>query len=127
MYERKRVFVYDFATNVVPGQGEKERGYWRDVGSLDAYYQANMDLVDVDPVFSLYNDRWPIYTDPAQLPAGEVRLQRTRRRAASGTPPTRSSREGCIISGGHVHRCILSPKVRINSYARWRTRSCSRT
>ncbi|HET7826841.1 MAG TPA: glucose-1-phosphate adenylyltransferase, partial [Anaeromyxobacter sp.] len=63
MNQRKRVFVYDFATNRVPGQSEKERGYWRDVGSLDAYYQSNMDLVDVDPIFSLYNDRWPIFTN----------------------------------------------------------------
>ena len=68
MYERKRVYVYDFAKNVVPGQGEKERGYWRDVGSLDAYYQANMDLVDVDPIFSLYNDQWPIFTAQHNFP-----------------------------------------------------------
>ena len=61
MYKSSRVFVYDFATNVIPDQGEKERGYWRDVGSIDTYYQANMDLVDVEPVFNLYNDRWPIY------------------------------------------------------------------
>src|SRR5512137_819366 len=58
MHSRKRVFVYDFMNNRVPGQSEKERGYWRDVGSLDAYYQANMDLVDVDPIFSLYNFDW---------------------------------------------------------------------
>jgi glucose-1-phosphate adenylyltransferase len=116
MYQRKRVYVYDFATNVVPGQGEKERGYWRDVGSLDAYFQANMDLVDVDPVFSLYNDQWPIYTiqynyPPAKFVFANVKETRVGRATDSLVS------EGCIISGGHAHHCILSPKVRINSFA----------
>jgi glucose-1-phosphate adenylyltransferase len=55
-------YVYDFSENVVPGQTERERGYWRDVGTLDAYYQANMDTISVDPIFSFYNDECPIYT-----------------------------------------------------------------
>jgi glucose-1-phosphate adenylyltransferase len=116
MHQRKRVFVYDFATNHVPGQGEKERGYWRDVGNLDAYYQANMDLVEVDPVFSLYNDRWPIYTirhnqPPVKFVFNNVEEQRIGRATDSLIS------EGCIISGGHVHHSILSPKVRVNSYS----------
>jgi glucose-1-phosphate adenylyltransferase len=116
MYQRKRVYVYDFATNVVPGQGERERGYWRDVGSLDAYYQANMDLVEVDPVFSLYNDRWPIYTvQYTSPPVKFVFANETEGRVGKATDSLIS--EGCIISGGQVNRSILSPRVRINSYA----------
>jgi glucose-1-phosphate adenylyltransferase len=116
MYERKRVYVYDFAKNTVPGQSDKERGYWRDVGSLDAYYQANMDLVAVDPVFSLYNDRWPIYTIQHNQPPVKFVFNNVRENRVGRATDTLVS-EGCIISGGHVHHSILSPKVRVNSYA----------
>jgi glucose-1-phosphate adenylyltransferase len=116
MYERKRVYVYDFARNDVPGQGERERGYWRDVGSLDAYYQANMDLVDVDPVFSLYNDRWPIFTFQMNYPPAKFVFANDREGRVGRATDSLVS-EGCIISGGQVNRCILSPKVRVNSYA----------
>jgi len=116
MFERKRVYVYDFALNTVPGQGEKERGYWRDVGSLDAYYQANMDLVAVDPVFSLYNDRWPIFTiRHNQPPVKFIFSDEAGGRVGRATDSLIS--EGCVISGGQVHTSILSPKVRVNSYA----------
>ena len=116
IYQRKRVFVYDFATNDVPGQSERERGYWRDVGSLDAYYQCNMDLVDVDPVFSLYNDQWPIYTIQYNYPPAKfVFANEKEGRVGRATDSLVS--EGCIISGGSANRCIVSPKVRINSYA----------
>ena len=64
--------VYDFSTNVVPGQDERERGYWRDVGTLDAYFDANMDLVAPLPVFNLYNDRWPVYTSFTPLPPAKI-------------------------------------------------------
>ena len=60
--------VYDFSKNDVPGEGERDRGYWRDVGTLDAYYDAHMDLVSVDPVFNLYNMEWPILTWHDPLP-----------------------------------------------------------
>ncbi len=116
MYARRRVFVYDFASNEVPGQSERERGYWRDVGNLDAYYQANMDLVAVDPTFSLYNDRWPIYTIQHQQPPCKfVFNNEAEKRVGKATDSLIS--EGCIISGGHVHHSILSPNVRINSYS----------
>jgi glucose-1-phosphate adenylyltransferase len=116
MHQRKRVYVYDFAKNVVPGQSEKERGYWRDVGSLDAYFQANMDLVDVDPVFSLYNDRWPIFTIQHNFPPVKF-VFNNEKEGRVGRATDSLVSEGCIISGGHVHHSILSPKVRINSYA----------
>jgi glucose-1-phosphate adenylyltransferase len=115
LYKHARVFVYDFNENTFPGQEPKERGYWRDVGDIDVYYRANMDLVDVDPTFNLYNDRWPIYTQsrpspPAKFVFNDVVNERV------GYATDSLVCDGCIISGGHVHRSILSPKVRINSY-----------
>jgi glucose-1-phosphate adenylyltransferase len=116
MFNRSRVFVYDFATNRIDGQEEKERGYWRDVGNIDVYYQANMDLVEVDPVFNLYNDRWPIYTyNPSYPPAKFVFNDRENSRVGHATDSLIA--EGCIISGGHVHRSVLSSKVRVNSFS----------
>ncbi len=116
MYKRKRVFVYDFAKNEVPGQSEKERGYWRDVGSLDAYYQANMDLVDVDPVFSLYNFEWPIFTIRYNYPPAKFVFNNEKENRVGRATDSLIS-EGCIVSGGNVHHSIVSPRVRINSYA----------
>ena len=93
--------------------------YWRDVGTLDAYYQANMDLVDVDPVLNLYDREWPIRTYQPQLPPpkfvfrDEDRADSARRGEAHDSMVC----QGCIISGGHVRRSILSPNVRVNSYA----------
>jgi glucose-1-phosphate adenylyltransferase len=116
MFQRKRVYVYDFARNEVPGQTERERGYWRDVGSLDAYFQANMDLVAVDPVFSLYNDQWPIYTIQYNYPPAKfVFNNEPENRVGRATDSLVS--EGCIISGGNVHHSIISPMVRVNSYS----------
>jgi glucose-1-phosphate adenylyltransferase len=116
MYRSRRVWVYDFSRNVVPGQGEKERGYWRDVGSIDAYFQANMDLISVDPVFSLYNDRWPIYTLHANAPPAKFVFANVVEKRVGQAIDSLVS-EGCILSGGSVHRSILGPNVRVNSYA----------
>ncbi len=116
MYKRSRVFVYDFEKNEVPGQTERERGYWRDVGNLDVYYQANLDLVDVDPVFNLYNDQWPIYTQNSNYPPAKfVFADAEHNRVGYATDSLVS--EGCIISGGRVHRSVLSAKVRVNSFS----------
>ena len=68
MVKQGAAYVYDFADNDVPGAEERDRGYWRDVGTIDAYYDAHMDLVAVHPIFNLYNQRWPIYTHHPQLP-----------------------------------------------------------
>jgi len=116
MFARKKVYVYDFMTNQVPGQTEKERGYWRDVGSLDAYYQANMDLVAVDPIFSLYNFEWPIFTIRYSYPPAKFVFNNEKEQRVGRATDSLIS-EGCIISGGHAHHCILSPRVRINSYS----------
>ena len=117
MHKRTRVAVYDFATNTVPGQGPAEIGYWRDVGDLDTYYECNMDLVAVDPKLSLYNDRWPIFTagSPTAAPAKFVFANVAEKRVGEALDSVVS--EGCIISGGRVVRSVLSPNVRVNSFA----------
>ena len=111
--------MYDFAQNRVAGQEEKERGYWRDVGNIDVYFQSNMDLVEVDPVFNLYNDRWPIYTAAHNLPPAKfVFADRDNKRVGNATDSLVS--EGCIISGGSVNRSILSPEgARATRTRRW--------
>src|SRR5579884_1474249 len=97
--EAGQVQVYDFDQNHVPGETERDHGYWRDVGTLDAYYEAHTDLISIHPVFNLYNREWPIYTHTLQLPpakfvAGASRASRWSRRAASsaGRSPSRCSR-----------------------------------
>ncbi len=116
MYKRSRVFAYDFAKNEVPGQGVRERGYWRDVGNIDAYFQANMDLVAVEPIFNLYNARWPIYTHhPDMPPAKFVFANQKEGRVGYATDSLIS--EGCIVSGSHVDHSVFSPQVRINSFS----------
>jgi glucose-1-phosphate adenylyltransferase len=116
IYQRSRVFAYDFLLNDVPGQGHRERGYWRDVGTLDAYYQANMDLIDVEPIFNLYNTQWPITTASTSLPPAKfVFADEANDRVGQATDSLVS--EGCIISGGTVDRSVLSPRVRVNSWA----------
>jgi glucose-1-phosphate adenylyltransferase len=103
--------VYDFSTNVVPGQGERERGYWRDVGTLDAFYHANMDLIAPVPVFNLYNDRWPVFTSRKALPPAKVS------RGAGGEPSFVDGSllcQGSIVSGAHVERSIVGPSAYID-------------
>jgi glucose-1-phosphate adenylyltransferase len=116
MHHRANVFAYDFFSNVVPGQGQRERGYWRDVGTLDAYFQCNMDLVGVEPIFNLYNSEWPIHTANSTLPPAKfVFNDAANKRIGRATDSLVS--EGCIISGSSVHRSVLSPRVRVNSWA----------
>lgn len=116
LYQGSKVYAYDFASNRIPGQSERERGYWRDVGTLDAYFQCNLDLIEIDPVFDLYNDRWPVFTaQPPHPPAKFVFADASHERVGWATDSLVS--EGCIISGGHAHRCVLSPRVRLNSYS----------
>jgi glucose-1-phosphate adenylyltransferase len=105
---------YDFANNWVQGQSERERGYWRDVGTLDAYYDANMDLIAPDPVFNLYNSDWPVYTYTPPLPPAKMA------RGGNG----RSAEvidsllcQGSIVSGARVERSIVGPEVFIDSDA----------
>lgn len=109
----QRVFAYRFRD-----QNRKELPYWRDVGTLDAYYQTNMDLVNVDPVLNLYDREWPIRTYQPQLPPPKfVFNDGPGESARRGEAHDSMVCQGAIISGGHVRRSILSPNVRVNSYA----------
>jgi glucose-1-phosphate adenylyltransferase len=112
----RRVFVYDFATNVVPGEGDRERGYWRDIGTVDAYWAAQMDLVEIHPMFNLYNARWPIRTGMSHDPPAKF-VFRDEAAARVGVATDSLVSDGCIISGGRIHRSVLSPRVRINSFS----------
>lgn len=114
--QRARVYAYDFQKNIVPGLAEKELGYWRDVGTLDAYFQANMDLIAVDPIFNLYNEKWPIVSGRTLSPPAKfVFADATQKRVGRALDSLIS--EGCIISGSLVNRSVLSPRVRVNSWA----------
>jgi glucose-1-phosphate adenylyltransferase len=109
-----RAYVYDFATNVVPGVDERERGYWRDVGTLDAYYDAHMDLVSVHPVFNLYNQQWPILSWRPPLPPAKFVFDDDGRR---GQALDSLVSAGAILSGGTVRRSVLAGGVRIEAGA----------
>jgi glucose-1-phosphate adenylyltransferase len=102
------VQVYDFDENHVPGETERDHGYWRDVGTLDAYYDAHMDLISVHPIFNLYNREWPLYTQSMQLPPAKF--------AAGGIAGESMVAPGCIISG-QVTNSVLSPGVVIEEGA----------
>lgn len=113
MTERGLAHVYDFAGNDVPGQDEQERGYWRDVGTLDAYFEASMDLIATSPVFNLYNEEWPIFTWHFPYPPAKFVHDEDGRR---GEAINSIVSNGAIVSGATVRRSILSPDVRLHSY-----------
>jgi glucose-1-phosphate adenylyltransferase len=106
---RTRVIAYDFQD-----LNKKQVRYWRDVGTLDAYYEANMDLVDVVPEFNLYDRRWPIRTKVTQEPPAKFVFAQEGRRMGVAVDSVVSA--GCIVSGGRVMHSVLSPGVRVNSY-----------
>jgi glucose-1-phosphate adenylyltransferase len=106
--------VYDFADNDVPGTTDRDRGYWRDVGTLDAYYEAHMDLISVHPVFNLYNYRWPILTWHEPMPPAKFVFDQEGRR---GTALDSMVSAGVIVAGGTVRRSILSPRVKVHQGA----------
>ena len=97
--------VYDFTQNSVPGTSERDKAYWRDVGTIDAYHEAHMDLVSVDPVFNLYNLDWPIWTYPVQTAGCQVHPRRHRHRLR-GQPGLHHLRR--VIDDS-----VLSPNVRV--------------
>jgi glucose-1-phosphate adenylyltransferase len=114
MLDTHRVYAYRFRD-----KNRKAVPYWRDVGTLDAYYQANMDLIEVDPVLNLYDQEWPIRTFQPQLPPPKFVFSEDTHRGSARRGEAHDSMvcQGCIISGGRVLRSVLSPRVRINSYA----------
>ena len=106
--------AYDFMTNDVPGATERDCGYWRDVGTIDAYFDAHMDLRTVEPMFNLYNDRWPILTHMDPLPPAKF-VHDDGDRVGRAIDSLVSN--GVIVSGGLVRQSVLSPGVRVNSWS----------
>jgi glucose-1-phosphate adenylyltransferase len=113
MVPGKKVYVYDFSTNEIRGEPENSKGYWRDVGTLDAYYEANMDLISVTPPFDLYNKYWPLrsYTPPVP-PAKFIHDDENR----TGRAVNSAVAAGCIISGAVVKQSILGHRVHVHSH-----------
>ena len=108
VHSGERVYAYLFWD-----ENKKESKYWRDVGTLDAYYEASMDLIQVDPVFNLYDPDWPMRTYQPQFPPAKFVFNEEGRR---GEATESIVSMGCIVSGSHVQRSILGPNVRVHSY-----------
>lgn len=112
--EQDAAYAYDYSTNDVPGSTDRDRGYWRDVGTIDSYYDAHMELISIHPVFNLYNYDWPIYTHygpypPAKFVHGDGNRM--------GEALNSSVSPGVVISGAQVNNSILSPAVHVHSYS----------
>lgn len=103
---RGQAHVYDFMSNQVPGATERDRGYWRDVGTIDSFYEAHMDLISVHPIFNLYNRAWPIHsTDDSNFPPAKF--------VQNGIAQSSMVAPGCIISGGTVRNSVLASDVQV--------------
>jgi len=114
MYSGGEVYVYDFSRNYIPGVKEMEKGYWKDVGTLDTYWETNMDLVGIDPQFNLYNRNWPVLTyNPPLPPSKFVHFSEHR----TGHAINSMIGTGTIISGSHVENSVVGYSARIHSYA----------
>ena len=112
--DRGEGWVYDFKDNDIPGAVDRDRGYWRDVGTIDSYYDAHMDLISIHPVFNLYNEAWPIYTNygphpPAKFVHGSG--DRVGHAVNSAISP------GCVVSGATISDSVLSPSVKVHSFS----------
>ena len=114
LHQGKNVMVYNFFENEFSGITKNEKGYWRDVGNIDAYWESNMDLLDYEPELNLYSKEWPLRTFNYNYPPAKF-LWSQNDRVGMATDSMIS--EGCIVSGGNLSRCVLSPEVRINSYS----------
>jgi glucose-1-phosphate adenylyltransferase len=116
MYPSMKVYAYDFATNFIPGEEPHNAGYWRDVGTIDSYYSATMDLIAVTPAFNLYNPQWPLVSSALHLPPAKfVFAAAEENRVGSATDSMVA--DGAIISGGTINRSIIFPRVKIHSYS----------
>ena len=129
---KKRSSTHDFGKDIIPqmlkkrlkivafnfiNENKKEAKYWRDIGTIDAYYEANMDLVKVSPVFNLYDKEWPLRTFQEQFPSAKTVFSGEEVTGGVGLVLDSVVSNGCVISGGRVQRSILSPNVRVNSYS----------
>jgi glucose-1-phosphate adenylyltransferase len=129
--DTKRDTIHDFGKNIIPSMINKDRvfafifrdknnkavKYWRDIGTIDAYWEANMDLVQIDPIFNLYDNNWPIRTYHEQLSPAKTVFTELFPGGRCGTVLDSLVSNGCIISGARVERSILSPNVRIDNYS----------
>jgi glucose-1-phosphate adenylyltransferase len=111
----RKVYVYDFEQNKVPGEDEGV-SYWRDIGTIHAYWAAQMDLVAIKPAFNLYNRRWQIRTGISHDPPAKF-VFRDEANARVGIATESLVSSGCIISGGRIHRSVLSNRCRVNSFS----------
>lgn len=112
--DRGEAALYDFFHNDVPGSAPRDRDYWRDVGTIDAFYEANMDLIATEPVFNLYNEDWPVYTGYTGLPPAKfvhADEGRTGHAIKSVISP------GVVVSGAEVRNSVVSPGTKLHSYA----------
>jgi glucose-1-phosphate adenylyltransferase len=129
---KKNNSTHDFGKDIIPqmhkkglkisaynfiDENKKEAKYWRDIGTVDAYYEANMDLIQVDPVFNLYDKDWPIRTYQEQYPSAKTVHSGEEITGRVGLVLDSMVSGGCIVSGGRVQRSILAPNVRINSFS----------
>ena len=112
--DRGEAYVYDMKDNPIPGSTDRDHGYWRDVGTIDSYYEAQMDLISVHPIFNLYNYEWPIYTDHGNHPPAKFVFAAKDR---VGEAIDSMVSPGVVISGAHVSHSVLSPGVQVHSYA----------
>jgi glucose-1-phosphate adenylyltransferase len=120
---------FDFGRHVLPAMtfggadvrtfvfGNDGSGYWRDVGTIDAYWQANMDLVDITPQLNLYDDAWPVRTYQGRYPPAKFLYADATAGGRMGIAVDSIVSAGCVISGGRIQRCVLSPRVRTNSFS----------
>jgi glucose-1-phosphate adenylyltransferase len=106
--------VYDFAANKVPGATDRDRGYWRDVGTIDAYFDAHMDLIAIHPIFNMYNSQWPIHSWIDTLPPAKFVFDEDGRR---GQALDSMVCAGAVISGATARRSVLSPAAHLHSFA----------
>ena len=105
-----KILVYNFSTNQIPGMTESEKGYWKDVGTIDSYYQSNMDLLNYDNELNLDNKNWPLRTFNYNLPPAKFTSDKNNN---FGIVQNSLVSEGCLISGGTIKGCVLSPNVQI--------------
>jgi glucose-1-phosphate adenylyltransferase len=114
MVSRDDASVYDFTFNEIPGSTERDHSYWRDVGTIESYYEAHMDLISTMPIFNLYNSEWPIFTQQINLPP--VKFIHDAEGNQGRTSDSIVSL-GTVVSGGIVERSVLAPNIRIHSRA----------
>lgn len=114
---RGEAHVYDFKDNEIPGATDRDRGYWRDVGTMDSYFDAHMDLVSIHPIFNLYNYEWPIRTIASTMPPAKFVHGAS---DSMGTAMGSMISSGCIISGSIVAGSVLSPGVKVHSFSQVR-------